>query len=179
MIGRALRASVAALQSADQSEDPNAAYQKAIAASIVEAKRARAQFADAKQEGQDQKGPDHTADDDDELARAIRESLTQHTKQPASSSSSSAHQVRSIADSGIGSEDDDLYRRAIEESKQQHQGNETSGGDDDELSRAISESQDSHENVQRQKTEEEIVLEYVKKQSLMEEESRQKKQAGA
>jgi hypothetical protein len=81
--------------------------------------------------------------------------------------------------------DDEAYRRAIEESKQHHAQHQSRGQvdiDDDELRRAIEESRSAHADHQQRgqaaKTEEEIVMEYVKRQSLAEEEWRKQNAKG-
>lgn len=76
---------------------------------------------------------------------------------------------------GYGSDDDEDLKRVLEESKQPESAGQT-GDDDEELRRAIEESMTAHKDeeskLQAAKTEEDIVLEYVKKQSLAEEEYR-------
>ncbi|KAI1761282.1 glycosyltransferase family 1 protein [Hypoxylon sp. FL1150] len=75
-----------------------------------------------------------------------------------------------------GKVDDEELRKAIEASQVEQTG---AGGDEEELRRALEESKRAHtEELKRAsslKTEEDIVLEYVKKQSLAEEELRKSK----
>lgn len=82
------------------------------------------------------------------------------------------------AGAGVGeSHEDEMLRRALEESKRAEAG----GGaheDDEELRRAMEESERAHRDhlasESTQRSEEEIILEYVKKQSLAEEEFRRR-----
>ena len=78
---------------------------------------------------------------------------------------------------GYGSDDDEDLKRVLEESKQPGPARQTGGDDDEELRRAIEESMTAHQDEENKqqaaKTEEDIVLEYVKKQSLAEEEAQE------
>ncbi|KIX02480.1 uncharacterized protein Z518_08421 [Rhinocladiella mackenziei CBS 650.93] len=109
------------------------------------------------------------------------------------------------SDSGIDTDDDENFKRAIEESKRLHTENEQKNrertdyeagpirngngpvatepsdlAEDEELRRAITASEQDEkarqENLTKQKTEEEIVMEYVKKQNLLEEEFKNQNQ---
>lgn len=94
--------------------------------------------------------------------------------------------MASQAQGGAEEDEDEYLARALEESKRASPGaGEGSGGggdggddDDEELRRALEESQRAHqEYVARQSTarsEEDIIMEYVKKQSMAEEEFRQR-----
>lgn len=74
-----------------------------------------------------------------------------------------------------GHEDDEALRRAIAESQKHHRQASAAGAEaDEELKRALAESEKVHKERERERTEEEIVLEYIKKQSLAEEEHRQR-----
>lgn len=78
-------------------------------------------------------------------------------------------------DSGIDTDDDENIKAAIANSKIQQVDAEASS-DDEDLRKAIAESRRIHEEEQgrqlRGKTDEEVVMEYVKQQSLIEEEYR-------
>ncbi|KAL3423468.1 glycosyltransferase family 28 domain-containing protein [Phlyctema vagabunda] len=146
MIERAIRASVRELQSSQGSTLTDAeALDRAIKASINESNRSRVSTAQVD-------GPIIMTDEDSEhqalLERAIQQSLQEYQITPSGT---------------------ELATNAAE-----------FGGDEDEdLKKALAESQSSHANEQQAslhaKTEEEIVLEYIKKQSLAEEEHRRAK----
>jgi len=95
---------------------------------------------------------DVDTDDDEDVKLAIAKSKEQHS-------------INEAVHVNTDSEDDEDIKRAIEMSKQQHTTVPTAHGDDDDLMSVI-------EKSKTDKTEEEIVLEYVKKQSLLEEEHR-------
>ncbi|KAF3762246.1 family 1 glycosyltransferase, partial [Cryphonectria parasitica EP155] len=107
------------------------------------------------------------------IAEAVRQSVT-------------AEQQRGTAgDNGdVEDEEDEEFRRALEESRRGNSAGVGHGGgdDDEELKRAVEESERAHrEHLARNSTErseEEIVMEYVKKQSLAEEALRQKAARG-
>jgi UDP:flavonoid glycosyltransferase YjiC (YdhE family) len=149
MIERALRASVKELQ---DHADANGGYNEA------------------------------TVHDDDAYKRAIHASVAE------------AKRARGEQESGVATRDDaeddahDLeLARALTQSLEDYKAKQGSsmhdGNDDEALSRAITASEEAdkkqREELDRQKTEEEIVMEYVKKQSLLEEEHRRKKEEGA
>lgn len=92
--------------------------------------------------------------DDEELTRAMQESMRTAAATAAPSSSSQQQQQPAPAGGEDDGEDEDL-KRAMEESARAHR---------EHLARASSE-----------RTEEEIIMEYVKKQSLAEEEFRRSK----
>jgi UDP:flavonoid glycosyltransferase YjiC (YdhE family) len=198
IIERALRASVRELQQAQENgEIENEAYQKAVAASVSEAKRARGELT-AKDEKANPMESAGAADEEDEaLTRALTQSLEDHKvspQEPAPYENGHRHRHRDgehdlSSDSGLGTDDDEDFKRTLEESKRLHTENQNKGSmastkevadnieDDNDLKRAITESETAHktreEDLARQKTEEEIVLEYVKKQSLLEEQHKQ------
>jgi hypothetical protein len=199
IIERALRASVRELQQAQENgEIDDQAHQKAIAASVSEAKRARGELT-AKDEKANPMESDVAADEDDEaLTRALTQSLKEYklSQEPLPSEHGAHGRYQDgehdlSSDSGLGPEDDEDFLRTLEESKRLHSENQAKhgvvnanekigdvGDDDDDLKRAITESETTHkireEELARQKTEEEIVLDYVKKQSLLEEQHKEK-----
>ena len=144
-----------------------------------------------------------TDEDDMELTRALTQSLQDQNisqQHPPPYENSQHHRGQDgehdlSSDSGLGTDDEEDFKRTLEESKRLHtenqnkqsamSTNEVAGGTDDDdhdLKRAITESETEHkmreETLARQKTEEEIVLEYVKKQSLLEEQHKQNLQEG-
>ncbi|KAL8683412.1 MAG: hypothetical protein Q9186_000674 [Xanthomendoza sp. 1 TL-2023] len=160
MIERAIRASVMELRAASTSSDESRAIQKAIQASVVEAGRAR----DATNSGNESASNDH----DDELHAALQRSM--------SSSQPKAEDGEGLMydDSGIDTDDDENIKMAIERSKADPVPSQQDGGT---LQTKVAQSQVGHDRSElgseRARTEEEIMLEYAKKQSLLEEEHRQ------
>ncbi|KAL3958974.1 hypothetical protein ACCO45_007136 [Purpureocillium lilacinum] len=117
------------------------------------------------------------------IERAIQQSLVNHmssyTALPQEEGIVELDAVTTNRSAGSGQgaapyqpteEEDAELLRAIEESKRQQ--TPTQPEDDEELKRAIEASKEHLEHEASQRTEEEIVLEYVKKQSLAEEEYR-------
>jgi len=95
---------------------------------------------------------DIDTDDDEDIKLAIAKSKEQHS-------------INDSVHVDIDSEDNEDIKRAIEVSKKEHNNATATQGDDDDLVHAV-------EKSKSERTEEEIVLEYVKKQSLLEEEHR-------
>ncbi|KAF2182548.1 glycosyltransferase family 1 protein [Zopfia rhizophila CBS 207.26] len=183
MIARAIRASVAELQrpASHEDQDEEEALQRAMRASIEEASKNGA-----------------TEEEQKVLEETLRRSLMETRKQ---------HGTDSEWDSDEDTEDDEEYRQIIAESKeladlQQHYPGEYlghvqggvaaraqesgvlgAGGDEEEaLRKALEESERAEKErrmeLERQKTEEDIVVEYVKKQSLAEEQHRKRMLSG-
>ncbi|KAL8737175.1 MAG: hypothetical protein Q9181_001964 [Wetmoreana brouardii] len=159
VIERAIRASVMELREASKNSDKDQAVQRAIQASVAEATRAREAMANTDRES--------TADQGEELRLALQRSVSSSVLPD-----SSIH--HGFDDSGMDTDyDDGTIKSSLEQSKSAHH---HSSQDDLELQKAIEESRLTHENhakdLERERTEEKIVLEYVKKQSLLEEEHR-------
>ena len=169
MIENAIRASVTELQAAEKEGDDHDAVSRAIRASVEEAVRAR----------KPQKGDgasDHPHDPDEQLTEALRRSVTQEEQHPLADAD--------FDDSGIDTDDDENYKAAIALSKASSKAvadDDDRGLDDKELTEAIKASEKSYaqdqELLERKKTDEDIVMEYIKKQSL--EESQYKGAIGA
>ena len=163
MIERAIRASVKELQLASNEGDNTEAIQRAIKASVTEAAQARSN----NRSHMRSTTLDGVGDHEKELAAALQHSLRE-TQQ-----SGRRHQL-DFDDSGVDTDDDENIKAAIERSKSTFIGQSTDGKDDDDFQAALELSMKAHEEpeqgLSRLKTEEEIVLEYVKKQSLAEEE---------
>ena len=154
LVERAIRASVLELQSASYKEDDDEAIKRAIQASIAEAKRSRPA---SKAELED------TSEHDRQLEESLQQSL-QQTRSMAHSEVACGHD--DFDDSGIESEDGDNLHT---------DGNTgTSRKADEDLERAIELSKKTHEHhmmeLGNQKSEEEVVLNYIMKQSVLEEE---------
>lgn len=120
---------------------------------------------------EEQSGPIrmHSYDDDDENDEEYLQAIQR---------SQSDQQVRSQPGQTNEGEDEEL-RKAIEASRAEPQRPSTDGVDDDaELQRAIEESERAHKEslaeAEDRKKEEDIVMAYIKKQSLAEEELRKK-----
>jgi hypothetical protein len=173
LISGAIRASIAELERSPVDsgvEDEEAALKRAIQASIEEAGRSGA-----------------TEEEQHVLEETLRQSLLDVSRRRQ-------HGSDSEWDSS-DTEDNADFQRIIAESKelthlQQNfpqdyqnttgvQGNSAADlGEDDELKRVLEESEKAEKerlaNADKQKSDDEIVMEYIKKQSLMEEEHRQR-----
>ncbi|KAI9874462.1 MAG: hypothetical protein M1830_009725 [Pleopsidium flavum] len=173
LIERAIRASIAELQLASQEDDEQEAINRAIQASVAEAAqgRASATLPDPRS------GTDGRSEQDRVLEEALHLSLQEHQSHNEPHSEAANNKWD---DSGIETDDDENIQEAIELSKQNVLSDVRSGHaaveEDQELQKAIEESKQAHslheEDNARAKTEEEIVLEHVKKQSLAEQEHR-------
>lgn len=147
MIERAIRVSVTELRAAAKSGDEKQAIQRAIQASIAEATRVR----EATVTGNDSAPYDHN----DGLHQALQRSVSSHNDQGNSIGGDED-------DSGVDTDDDENIRSAIERSQSDYQ-----------RSQEVEKQSPQEEGyLHKARTEEEIVLEYVKKQSLLEEEHR-------
>ena len=162
MIERAIRASVEELRAATKKGDGMEAMQKAIKASVAEAAQARRTMSASKESA--------TPSSDDDLHLALQRSLSLH---PATEDHQGYESNHSGAETApTGNEKDS--KPAVEQS---HATQIPPDDDNDsQLQKAIEESRFAHDQhtkgLERERTEEEIVLEYVKKQSLLEEEHR-------
>ena len=166
MIERAIRATVTELQNASKDGDSGDAIQRAIQASVSEAAQAR----------QDERSDltaagSHEADAYDEQLKAALHRSLQDTSTP--------DQPHALAnadfdDSGIDTDDDENIKAAIQRSKTMpitH--SPVDGPKEEDIQKVIELSKKEHDQGRsKAKTEEEIVLEYVKKQSLAEEQHR-------
>jgi len=161
MIEKAIRASVAELQKVSKEGDEQDALQLAIQASIVEAKRARSRQSRERPGFQSSTGGEL----DRELGIALR--MRMHGQGGVNELH---HLQRDGDDSGVETDDDENIKLAIERSKQSAQMPPVVEADD--LLRAMTQSQKDQQKRERAETvermEEDIVLEYVKKQSLAE-----------
>lgn len=164
MIERAIRASVKELHLASREDDNSEAIQKAIQASVAEANRAR--FEDHSNiRSTTWDGP---GDHKKELAAALQRSMQELQE-------SDPHPLTGVNfdDSGVDTDDDDNIKAAIERSKWTPARQSVNERDENDFRKAVELSTKAHEeleqNLSKSKTEEEIVLEYVKRQSLVEE----------
>lgn len=165
MIEKAIRASVKELHLASREDDNSGAIQKAIQASVAAANRARC-------EGRSNIRStiwDGAGNHKKELAAALRSSM-QEVQQPKD-----PHPFTGVEfdDSGVDTDDDDNIKAAIERSKWMPAGQPMDEKDENDFRKAVELSRKAHEELEqglsKSKTEEEIVLEYVKRQSLVEE----------
>ena len=170
MIERAIRASVQELHLSAGEGDDRDAISRAIQASVAEASRARGKEIPRSHS----EAPDGSSNHNKELEAALHHSLLERR---------SSHTQSSLAnvdfdDSGVDTDDDENMKIAMEKSKSAS----TTGGldvadlNDEELQKAMEISRKVHEEHERRlsksKTEEGIVMEYMKRQSLAEEEHR-------
>ena len=162
MIERAIRASVNELHLASKEDDNDDAIQRAIQASVADATRAQ--------------GEDHSeirsttldgaSNHEKELAAALQRNVQENQQ------SRTGHPLADVDfdDSGVDTDDDENIRAAIERSKPTPAGQSMGEKDEHDFQTAVELSRKAHEEgLSKSKTEEEIVLEYVKKQSLAEE----------
>ncbi|KAI1334644.1 hypothetical protein F5Y15DRAFT_401146 [Xylariaceae sp. FL0016] len=128
--------------------------------------------------------------DDEEFKEVLRRSETERKEEPDDEEeikkAIEASQAEAEAQKGQkhhGVDDEEALRKAIEASQaeQQQQGVQPAEDDEEELRRAIEESERAHKEqmarVDSLKSEEDVVMEYVKKQSLAEAEFRKNKGA--
>lgn len=152
-IERAIRASIQELQHASEEGDNEEVLRSAIQASIAEANRA--------QSGQNNAPHGHP----ERLEAALHQSIQQR---PSLGRTQTKIAELDFDDSGVDTDDDENIKAALESSRKLP----PSEYRDQELERALAESKmlhDEHEkSLNKTKTEEDIVMEYVKKQSLAE-----------
>ena len=152
-IERAIRASVLELQRASKEGDDEEALRRAVQASVVEVNRA----------GDD----NHRAASghSEQLEAALHQSIQQR---PLPSRTRTEIADLDFDDSGVDTDDDENIKAAIESSKTLPPSEHL----DTDFERALTESKKMHEestqSLGRAQTEEEIVIEYVKRQSLAE-----------
>ncbi|MCJ1438511.1 hypothetical protein MMC27_007901 [Xylographa pallens] len=167
MIERAIRASVAELQKASTEGSDGEALERVIQASLRQAKQARSH-----QNPTPSTMPTNTTEHDEDLERALRTSMQGYD---GANNSEELHICHDRDDSGVDTDDDENIKLALENSRL-HAGSPTAYYDDD-LQRALNISEQDHQNRENGKAvarfEEDIVLEYVKKQSLAEAAHRQ------
>lgn len=159
MIERAIRASVLELRAASDKGDGNQAIQRAIEASVAEAARVRAAMLSSNETA--------ASISDEDLNIALQRSLSLH----ASAEDPGIHPSDL---SGADMDGDAAVPNALErwDVKQDHPSE-----DDMQLQNVVEQSRFANDqrvdDLGKKRTDEEIVLEYVKKQSLLEEEHRQ------
>ncbi|KAL8888808.1 MAG: hypothetical protein Q9215_003835 [Flavoplaca cf. flavocitrina] len=148
MIERAIRASVTELQAASNSGDQYKAIQRAIRASVAEATQARNAVVAGNGPDSNEKGH--------ELHQALQRSMSLHNQ------GDRASEDEGEDDSGVDTDEDENIKTAIERSRSDH--HQPQG--------AVEQLPREGEHPHRARTDEEIVLDYVRKQSLLEEEHR-------
>ena len=164
LIERAIRASVVELQLASGQGDGDDAVQRAIQASIAEASRARNEGGSAIPDQ-----VDGISNHDQQLEAALRQSMLEHNQFGES------HYENTHVDSDdpeIATDDDENIKSAIEMSRASTAEKRRTESEEN-IEKAIQESRIAHEaheqELSKTKTEEEIVLDYIKKQSEAEE----------
>ena len=165
LIERAIRASVRELRLASREGSDEDAIQRAIGASVAEAIKVRTEGAG----GGTSNDPQTDGNGSGQLAAALHRSLQEHAYHDEKQVH---HDDVEWDDSGIDTDDDENMKLALKNSK--HVAiTEASLADDGDFQRALEQSRQAHERSQQEelqaRTEEEIVLQYVKKQSLAEE----------
>ncbi len=170
MIERAIRASVVELQQASVEDDDDDAVGRALQASIAEATRVRKEGMTATPDQ-----VDSISSHDRHLEAALRQSMLDHNQlgegQPQ-------NRLPDSDDPEIASDDDENIKSAIEMSRASVAEKNVTESDED-LQKALEDSKKAHETHEqgrsKSQTEEQIVLEYVKKQSQAEEQYRKAK----
>ena len=166
IIESAIRASIIELQNASKEGDHGDAVQRAIEASIAEADRVR----EGERAASAADSFDGAGVHDEQLKAALLRSL----QQPSGSDRGHALANADFDDSGIDTDDDENIKVAIERSKTASVADPPVGvPEEDDFQKAVELSKEVHDeheqDLSKSKREEEIVLEYVKKQSLAEE----------
>ncbi|KAI1843632.1 hypothetical protein JX266_010265 [Neoarthrinium moseri] len=156
-------------------EEYQALIEQAIQLSVAEEQQKAIRMHDVEEEDEEQEQYRKAL----ERSQTDHASLSQHDEEfKRAMQASEAEQARRVQHGLDGQDDDEQLKQAIEASRTQQGVHPGSNDDDDELKRAIEESERAHREeqsrVSAQKTEEEMVLEYIKKQSLAEEELRRK-----
>jgi hypothetical protein len=171
MIERAIRASIAELKRASADDDDRDPIQRAIQASVVEAGRAQ-----PRQSVDNANSPGTSSDHDRMLEQALRMSMNEHDR---ADELQGDHLDHDWDDSGVATDDDENIKRAIENSKADTRllAHHTEVPENGSM-----ESRKNRETLEKPdiaaRSEEEIVLEYVKRQSLLEEQHKQSLAAG-
>ena len=167
IIESAIRASIAELQKAPTEDSDSEALGRAIQASHLQAKQTRSH-----QTPSPSKVPTTTTEHDEDLERALRTSM-QNYESPNDNEELYIYHDRD--DSGVDTDDDKNIKRALENSRLP--ADSPPAYYDDDLQTALDISEQDRQNREDRKavaiSEEEIVLEYVKKQSLAEAAHRQ------
>ena len=166
LIERAIRASIVELHNASKDGDSADAIQRAIQASVAEA----AQVRQVERTNPTADGSDEAGDHEEQLKAALLLSLQDTSKSDHQNVLANAD----FDDSGIDTDDDENIKAAIQRSKTLSIADPPVDSPKDEDFQKVIElskkSQEEHDHgISKSKTEEEIVLEYVKKQSLAEE----------
>ncbi|KAL6713865.1 hypothetical protein ACLMJK_008359 [Lecanora helva] len=167
IIERAIRASVKELHLASEQGGDGDALHRAIQASIAEADRARGKDS-SKLHSEALDGANNHSK---ELEAALQRSLLEHRLSHTQSNLSTVD----FDDSGVDTDDDENIKVAIARSKSEGTSDlDAANHSDEELQKALEMSTKHHkqheQGLSQSKTEEEIVLDYVKRQSLAEDE---------
>ncbi|MCJ1396440.1 hypothetical protein MMC18_009330 [Xylographa bjoerkii] len=168
MIEKAIRASVAELRKTSIEGNDNEALERAIQASLRQANQARS----FKEPTSSSALPTNSTEDDVELEKALRLSMQNYD---GANNSENLHLHHVWDDSGVDTDDDDNIKLALEHSKLP--ASLPPVYDDGDLQSALMISEEDHRNRADGKagvrSEEDIVVEYIKKQSLAEAAHRQ------
>ena len=164
MIERAIRASVKELHLASKVDDDSEAIQRAIQASVAEATQSRS----GDRSNIRSTTFDEAGDHEKELAAALQRSVH------GDPNLKKRGPLVDFDDSGVDTDDDEDSETAVDRSKSTPTERPMGGKDEQDLQTAIELSRKADEELKQglneSRTEEEIVLEYVKRQSLAEEE---------
>lgn len=195
---RAITASIEEAGKGNVTAEEQKALEDTLRKSVLDTSKRRQHGSDSEW------GSDDDTEDDEELQRIITESkklahLHEANPQDFQNSPEGAKQESGMIDAmsqAIGAaqkdehaargghsgrdDDDDELKKALQESETQKDKHVARGDDDndEELKKALQESEKAEkervQNLDKQRTEEDIVMEYVQKQSLLEEQHRQR-----
>ena len=168
LIERAIRASLAELRLAAKEGDEDDGVTRAVQASIAEASRASFEGQSGAASGRQSDGG-HQGQMEASSHSGMR---GQQYPNGSSVHDPSDNIGPAWDDSGVDTDDDSNMKAALKESRQH--GVSTSPKVDADLQIALEESRLHHHGVEKEKFEEEIVVEYVKRQSLAEDQHKQK-----
>lgn len=164
LIERAIRASVAELRLASEDGDDDDAFERAVQASKAEAARKPSSSGSST----------CTEEDDRDRVEGSLNSSLRGQQLPNGSPDQDLGRNTGLArdETDADTDDDSNMIAALEESRQR--GGSPSLDVDADLQQALEESRRYQQAVEREKSEEEIVIEYVKRQSLAENQHKQK-----
>ncbi|MCJ1402082.1 hypothetical protein MMC11_005301 [Xylographa trunciseda] len=163
MIEKAIEASVAELRKVSTEGNDSEALERAIQASLRQANQARSQKASTSSSAL----PTSSNEQDEELEKALQMSMYSDDKV---NDSEKIHLHHSGDDSGVDTSDDENIKLALEHSRLP--ASSSPAYEDEDIQRALRLSTEDHQHREDSaagpSSEEAIVLEYVKKQSLVE-----------
>ncbi|KAK6383613.1 hypothetical protein LTS17_002905 [Exophiala oligosperma] len=169
---------VVPIEEGEDEDEAEADHHDAVLERVLTKSLEEYRAAQSAQEGSQHPSADHLdysdsgidTDYDEDFKRAIEESKRLHSENEQTKKDLAVREARLLENEGGGEVSSGLNAESAE-----------THGDEDELKRAITASEEDEkarrDELTKQQTEEQIVLEYVKKQSLLEEEIKKNKDA--